>query len=103
MELKYCELCGGLLLRRAGSAALYCADCAVLISDLAPRRPAGKRGRRSPVPPETVEIAPGWAPPSDSWPTPSEKGIRLEAMAGFGVISAAQAAPEYAAASWGAA
>ena len=43
MELKYCECCGGLLLRRAGSQANYCVGCALLISDLAPR----KEGRRS--------------------------------------------------------
>ena len=42
MELKYCECCGGLLLRRAGSQANYCVGCALLINDLAPR----KEGRR---------------------------------------------------------
>ncbi len=27
MELKYCELCGGLWMREQGSGALYCGAC----------------------------------------------------------------------------
>ncbi len=27
MELKYCERCGGLLLRRSGEAVVYCGPC----------------------------------------------------------------------------
>ncbi len=27
MELKYCERCGGLWLRREGEAGVYCAEC----------------------------------------------------------------------------
>jgi len=38
MELKYCECCGGLLLRARRQRATYCGECAVMISDLAPRR-----------------------------------------------------------------
>lgn len=46
MELKYCECCGGLLLRRVGSGASYCSDCAARVRELAP--PRGKRRGRPP-------------------------------------------------------
>jgi len=68
MELKYCECCGGLLLRRAGSGAMYCGECAVLIGDLAPRRERGQR--------KQVKQA---APPREDWPEQTRMGLRLEA------------------------
>ncbi len=34
VELKYCEGCGGLLLRTAGTAAIYCAPCACKMAEL---------------------------------------------------------------------
>ncbi len=33
LELKYCERCGGLFLRRLGVAELYCASCALQMAD----------------------------------------------------------------------
>jgi hypothetical protein len=39
LELKYCERCGGLWMRLAGSDDLYCAGCALEMMDLAfPRK-----------------------------------------------------------------
>lgn len=39
VELKYCERCGGLWLRRCGVRLVYCADCIPKIADLpAPSR-----------------------------------------------------------------
>lgn len=84
MELKYCECCGGLLLRRAGSGATYCGDCAVLVGDLAPRR---ERKR--------VERA---TPSGEGRP---EAGLRLEASFEVGVHSPQPAV--FAAMQWGAA
>jgi uncharacterized Zn finger protein (UPF0148 family) len=34
MELKYCERCGGLLLRRAGEAVVYCSPCEAQMREL---------------------------------------------------------------------
>lgn len=34
MELKYCERCGGLWLRRQGAAQPYCAPCSLELMDL---------------------------------------------------------------------
>ncbi len=34
MELKYCEGCGGLLLRRSGEAVVYCAGCQEKLAEL---------------------------------------------------------------------
>ncbi len=41
VELKYCERCGGLWLRRKGSDQVYCATCLPFMADLP--RPALKR------------------------------------------------------------
>jgi hypothetical protein len=44
-ELKYCEVCGSLLVRPCGSQAVYCAWCEVRIGQIARRsapRPDGK-------------------------------------------------------------
>ncbi len=38
LEPKYCELCGGLWLRPAGSDAIYCLHCASQVAALAPVR-----------------------------------------------------------------
>jgi len=35
LELKYCECCGGLLLRQAGGDAVYCGPCARKMSEMA--------------------------------------------------------------------
>jgi uncharacterized Zn finger protein (UPF0148 family) len=34
MELKYCERCGGLLLRRSGEAVVYCGPCDMKLREL---------------------------------------------------------------------
>jgi uncharacterized Zn finger protein (UPF0148 family) len=36
MELKYCERCGGLLLRRTGEAVVYCGPCGEQMRSLPP-------------------------------------------------------------------
>ena len=50
LELKYCELCGGLWLRPAGDSAVYCPGClpkmAALPAPCAPR-PAAEGARDS--------------------------------------------------------
>jgi hypothetical protein len=39
LELKYCERCGGLWVRPAGSEEVYCACCAIEMADFAlPRK-----------------------------------------------------------------
>ena len=35
IELKYCERCGGLWLRRAGVEQVYCGSCAPAMQDVA--------------------------------------------------------------------
>jgi Zn-finger nucleic acid-binding protein len=41
LELKYCERCGGLWLRRHGAAQVYCASCALEMPEYAlMRKPA---------------------------------------------------------------
>ena len=37
LELKYCEQCGGLWLRRRGSEECYCAACTRFLGDIPPR------------------------------------------------------------------
>lgn len=46
LELKFCERCGGLWLRPAGSAWSYCRGCKPLIDQL-PERGANTEGRPS--------------------------------------------------------
>lgn len=41
VELKYCEACGGLWLRRLGSREVYCERCAARMNGIA----LGKGGR----------------------------------------------------------
>lgn len=57
MELKYCERCGGLLLRRSGEAVVYCGPCDMKLQELPPagqsKRPDTMGARLSPVQPET--------------------------------------------------
>lgn len=51
LELKYCEYCGGLWLRRKGDAEIYCAGCIPYVAQLAvpdvrrsrPRMPVNTR------------------------------------------------------------
>jgi len=47
-ELKYCERCGALWVRRAGGEESYCADCTAYMEDLpkAKSRAKGRRGRQ---------------------------------------------------------
>ena len=47
MELKYCECCGGLLLRMAGNGAVYCSGCTPQMRTMAvPRAREERRGRK---------------------------------------------------------
>ncbi len=34
LELKYCERCGGLLLRKSGDSVVYCTSCAKAFSEM---------------------------------------------------------------------
>ena len=43
LELKYCEQCGGLWLRRQGSQECYCAACARFLEEIPPRMPDNRR------------------------------------------------------------
>lgn len=43
LELKYCEQCGGLWLRRRGSGECYCAACARFLEDIPPRLQDNRR------------------------------------------------------------
>lgn len=43
LELKYCEQCGGLWLRRRGDGGCYCAACARFLEDIPPRPPDNRR------------------------------------------------------------
>ncbi len=45
LEAKYCELCGGLWLRAAGSSGDCCPNCRALEADLALIRRARQEGR----------------------------------------------------------
>jgi hypothetical protein len=49
LELKYCECCGGLLLRRTGEGVVYCGPCARRMSDLPEAKPVGKGTRKARV------------------------------------------------------
>jgi hypothetical protein len=44
LELKYCERCGGLLLRTLGSAVIYCTPCGKQMAELPPPRVARSHG-----------------------------------------------------------
>ena len=48
VELKYCERCGGLWLRRQGAEGVYCAGCRVRLAAMpnAEETPASKARRR---------------------------------------------------------
>jgi uncharacterized Zn finger protein (UPF0148 family) len=51
VELKYCERCGGLWLRRQGAEGVYCASCRVRLAampkpEVAPA-PEARRGRKA--------------------------------------------------------
>ncbi len=50
LELKYCEQCGGLWLRRRGSEECYCAACARFLEEMPPcRRDNRRRGGSGPL------------------------------------------------------
>jgi hypothetical protein len=49
LELKYCERCGGLWLRRQGTAGVYCAACAGEM----PEFPGLRKSKRIPRLPRT--------------------------------------------------
>ena len=43
LELKYCEQCGGLWLRRQGSRECYCAACARFLEEMPAQTPDNRR------------------------------------------------------------
>jgi Zn-finger nucleic acid-binding protein len=45
LELKYCERCGGLWLRRKDSDKVYCASCATEVPEFPIRRRANGKAR----------------------------------------------------------
>jgi hypothetical protein len=47
LELKYCERCGGLLLRRAGLSINFCKPCLRIERDLLPLPALRPRARRA--------------------------------------------------------
>ena len=50
IELKYCERCGGLWLRRAGDSQVYCAACAPAMRETAVgKKPSGSARLPRPV------------------------------------------------------
>ena len=58
MELKYCELCGGLWLRVRGGGEVYCRNCQPMIDELpAPPRKPPQSERRTTKP--RLPIGPG--------------------------------------------
>jgi len=48
LDLKYCEMCGALCLRRHDSAVPYCERCARVLSELAPAAAVGGAPGRRP-------------------------------------------------------
>jgi len=51
VELKYCERCGGLWLRRKGQTGIHCGACrARLVALVRARRADGVRERKRPTP-----------------------------------------------------
>lgn len=45
LELKYCEGCGGLLLRRSGTPVVYCGSCANVLREMPIPGRCGSRSR----------------------------------------------------------
>ncbi len=61
LELKYCEGCGGLLLRRSKDSVVYCASCASTFSEMPVLEKREYKGRNSRTaadrkPPQSVRI-----------------------------------------------
>jgi Zn-finger nucleic acid-binding protein len=53
VELKYCERCGGLWLRRQGADGVYCASCGVRLAAMPKPEeaaPEPRRGRKARLP-----------------------------------------------------
>lgn len=78
MELKYCECCGGLLLRPAGTGAIYCAGCAARVRELAPPRMPKRRGR----------------PPKTTLPQVEASALESSFTGEIQAVSATQASPK---------
>ncbi len=61
LELKYCEGCGGLLLRKSGDSVVYCASCANALSEMPALEKRECKASSSPTavprkPPQSVRI-----------------------------------------------
>jgi hypothetical protein len=66
VELKYCECCGGLLLRPAAAPIIYCAPCARRLRELPQARMEKRSSRETPgrlAPALTGNVAPNDAKP----------------------------------------
>ena len=55
LELKYCERCGGLWIRRQGQSVVYCGLCRAQVAALLSSRSPRKRGARLPQNPRRIE------------------------------------------------
>jgi len=56
LELKYCERCGGLWLRRKGSAGVFCAGCAPAMAEFPSPRRERPGDSRLPIGPAELNI-----------------------------------------------
>ncbi len=83
LELKYCEGCGGLLLRRANEAVVYCTLCAKALSELPAVRREKKRSSKAKAPVgRTVPCGEGCGTPADvgysDAPRKQPQSVRLD-------------------------
>jgi hypothetical protein len=63
LELKYCERCGGLLLRPAGLNTIFCQPCQRIDDNLPPVRCVSSRTRRHQLPAEVLPFRPAVVKP----------------------------------------
>ncbi len=67
VELKYCERCGGLWLRRAGDPAVYCAPCAQRMNELPPPRPVRRAAAPGAIAGAVAMLVVLFLPASSTW------------------------------------
>lgn len=84
MELKYCERCGGILLRRAGDPVVYCGPCELSMRELPSAKINGDADRQSRMLAERTE--------ADC--STSNAGVMPESEAGRGTITSAHGSQE---------
>jgi hypothetical protein len=71
LELKYCERCGGLLLRRSGLNRTFCQPCQRVENDLPPLRPA-RAQKRTDAPGVLIPFRPASIKPTPDFQACSE-------------------------------